>query len=123
MFAIHGNCKKLTKIWFWGWARVDIDYKYKKLSRDLLNYGLDISLDDNNLNNYNTDNLFIRTLFVNTKLKFDYQYQLDIFLAICCYISKTNISNPHSSLFVVKVAQNIFQTPTTHFLMLCPPEE
>lgn len=81
-----------TKMWFWGWSIVQAAQKHKQFSRDLLNYGLDITLDNLDSNKYNTDNLFIRTLLINTKIKFTYEYQLNIFLAICCFISKTNIS-------------------------------
>lgn len=80
-----GYFDKKKKIWLWAWGLPITKIGLTTISKDLLFYGVNIDHTDFD---YMEDVIFIRTQLVNSRIEIREQYQLDMLLAICSYISK-----------------------------------
>jgi hypothetical protein len=80
-----------SKIWTWSWAVAINPKNTTYLARKILNYGLDITVDDNKHNN-----LFLKSELTTSRFKIDHAIQLDIHIAICSYIAKIPMILPSS---------------------------
>ena len=69
-----------NKIWIWGWV---LPNKCTTLCSQLLNYGL--GLDPKYDSSYH---YFIKSLLLNSRAVVDNKIELEINLAVCCYIIK-----------------------------------
>lgn len=91
-FEDIGTYFNKTKLWVWSWAylskpRIQTNAKNKNfISRMLLNYGLDINLDNNNTK-INKD-IMLKELLINSRLIITTDTNLNILLYIILYISK-----------------------------------
>ena len=77
-------------LWLWAWAAPSDNKNKTYISKDILRYGLDISLSDPNKNNnedYNFNN-FLKTLLTNSRLLITNQEELRILIYISLYLSK-----------------------------------
>lgn len=85
-YEVLGLFDTQTKTWLWSWLIPTINQESMKISRNLLNYGL-------NLNPVSStkDHLFLKTQLTNSRFTLENDIQLDIHLALCTYISNENI--------------------------------
>lgn len=74
------------KIWIWAWLLSTLENTQNKLSRDLLNWGLDLSPSSNT-----DDHYMFKSLLVNSRIRIDESVQLDINLALCSYLLRDRI--------------------------------
>lgn len=78
-YEIFGSFDNRTKIWIWGWAQANIMKSTIKISRQILNYGLNIDYENNN---------FLKTEIVTSRFRINNSIQLEIHIAVAAYISK-----------------------------------
>ena len=79
-YEVIGIYENLTKSWVWGWANPKFDKNTTYISRQILNYGLDIE-----------DNSFLKAELITSRFRISNSVQLDIHSAIASYISKNPI--------------------------------
>lgn len=78
MLSIYFNN---NNIWSWIWAIPYIKNDQTKLSRNLLNYGLNINID-------NFDNIFLKNFLITSRINLNNPLQLDIYIALSSYLLK-----------------------------------
>jgi hypothetical protein len=69
-----------SNVFVWGW--VIPDFRITKVSKYILNYGLNLDKLDTN------EHYFIKPLLVNSRIYIDYDYNLDLLLCIISNLSK-----------------------------------
>lgn len=69
-----------NNLWTWAWAYPKISKKFSQLSRNILNYGLDMVS--------SRENLFLKTELITSRFIVNDPIQLDIHLAISAYLTK-----------------------------------
>lgn len=77
-----------NNIWMWGWMFPNIKINKSSLSRKLLNYALDIEVDENSIN---YESVYLKIQFLNSRFLLENNLQLDIHLALSTYLLKDNI--------------------------------
>jgi len=77
-----------TNVWAWSWMIPSIDNIKKNLSRKLLNYGLDIEIQNNETT---LEDMYLKTQFTNSRFLLNEFLQLEIHLALSSYLLKENI--------------------------------
>lgn len=82
-FEVLGSFDIDTNTWFWSWVTPYLSIEITELSRDILNYGLKLEPESNALEHY-----FIKGTIINSRIKFQDEIQLEIFLSIICSIIK-----------------------------------
>ena len=80
-YEVLGIFDNETKVWLWSWLIPSIKQESIEISRYLLDYGLNLMIDQ----------LFLKTQLTNSRFVLEDSFQLEIHLAICCYISNQNI--------------------------------
>ena len=70
------------KLWLWGWARSEDSKNESFTVRRVLKYGLELD------GLKNSNNLFLRSIFLNSRLKVITHLEKDILIALSLYISK-----------------------------------
>ena len=83
-YEILGLFDTQTKIWLWSWLLPNIVLGDSIISRDLLNYGLSLQPTEISEN----DHLFLKTQLTNSRFILEDEFQLQIHLSICSYLSK-----------------------------------
>ena len=81
-----------THIWTWSWANYNINSELTIIAKELLNYGLKI---EHNNNNINMEQLFIKSLLVNSKILIKDDIELTINLAVISSLLKNKIKFIH----------------------------
>ena len=80
---------KENKIWIWAWADCNLYKNQTKICRKLLEYSLNIDIREKN--EESRDQLiFIKSNFITSRLYIESNNQLDINIALACYLSKSN---------------------------------
>jgi|SaaInlStandDraft_5_1057022.scaffolds.fasta_scaffold08482_5 hypothetical protein len=101
-YEIMGRYYKKDNIFIWAWADVDNVKNLTYISKQILNYGLDIVI-DNSLDNKDEFNLnsFLKMLLINSRIVINNQVELDILTYISFYLSKKDwfitITDPKNS--------------------------
>jgi hypothetical protein len=94
-YSVIGLYKRKEKVWVWAWAIPQLSQNEITTSRLILNYGLDIKLDessdDDELFMYN----FLKPELITSRFKVTDSIQLDIHLAVATYISKHKVIFEH----------------------------
>ena len=107
-FQIIAHYYKKSKVWIWSWSLPFGDKSETFLSRKLLNYGLDISHQDNNKDPIN---LFLKSIFINSRIKINSENDVLILKGISLYLSKKHgIIETTSEKFKDRVKQIIILT-------------
>jgi hypothetical protein len=75
-----------NNIWIWSWLLTSLERKQNKLSRGLLNYGLDLEPSSNSDEHY-----MIKSLLVNSRILIEDYIQLEINLAISSYLLRDRL--------------------------------
>lgn len=81
-----GIFDETTNIWIWSW---NISYENKKIgeiTKELINYGLDITYTDKE-----SDKIYIKSILTTSRLYINNQLNLSILLAITTYLIKNKI--------------------------------
>lgn len=79
-YEVLGAYNNTSKTWIWGWSIPNASKNLTFISKKILNYGLDI--DDND------ENLFLKTELITSRFRITNEIQLEIHIAISSYISK-----------------------------------
>jgi len=82
-FQTLGTFDVNSKVWLWSWVTPYLSLEETKLSREILNYGLKLEPDSNAQEHY-----FIKGQIINSRMRFQDEIQLEIFLASICAIIK-----------------------------------
>lgn len=85
-YEILGIFDDQTKVWIWSWLLPSLKQDFIKISRFLLEYGLNLSPDTNVIDQY-----YLKTQLTNSRFTLKDSFQLEIHLALCCYLSNKNI--------------------------------
>lgn len=87
-YEILGIYHNVNKVWIWGWLLPDRNPKDLGLVTKLLNYGLNIHIDDTNplFALY----LYIKTNLINSRFLIKNRSQFDIILAVTKKLLKSN---------------------------------
>ena len=85
-YEILGYFDIINKIWIWSWVFPGYTTDKTNISRQLLNYGLSIEPPWTTV-----EQSILISIFVNSRLKFHEFIELELMLALCCYIMKNNI--------------------------------
>jgi len=106
-YEILGTFYNNVNLWIHSWANPILNKNLNYISKDILNYGLNMNLKD--------ETLFIKTELITSRFKITDNIQLDIHVAIASYISKQPfifklIYDPN--LDVRDISQNIYPVPT-----------
>jgi len=76
-----------TNIWIWAWLMPFFERSKKKISEDLLYYGLKLEPKLGGVNNDPVE-FYLKTQLVNSRFLLEDSIQLEIHLALSCYLSK-----------------------------------
>ncbi len=87
-YEVLGIFDNTTNIWMWAWMVPEFMYNETEIVRKLLNYGLKINPDI--LHELNDDKLYLKTQLVNSRFLLQDEFQLELHLAISCYLAKEN---------------------------------
>lgn len=103
-----------TNIFIWSWSLPNVNANEIKISRELLNYGLQLEQQSNTIIHF-----FLKSLLVNARNYIENDYDLDLIQAIASYILKdkynfiypVNLYNSDkktiiTSYFLVKISSN-----------------
>ena len=88
-YEIMGTYYKKDNLFIWAWADGDKHKNLTYISKKILNYGLDIVI-DNSLDNKDEFNLnsFLKMLLINSRIVVTNPVELDILTYISFYLSK-----------------------------------
>ena len=99
-FETLGLFLKKTNIWIWGWSFTLSEKIQFDIIRQLLNYGLDIEIKENVVQNdksyeikpkYLLENIFLKSKFINSRFQLDKEIDLELILALSSYLLKDKI--------------------------------
>ncbi len=88
-YEVLGIFDNTTNIWMWAWMIPEFIFNETNLVRKLLNYGLKIT--PTTVSSISPEKLYLKTEMVNSRFIVNDQFQLELHLAISCYLSKDNI--------------------------------
>jgi hypothetical protein len=81
-----GYYDNLNGIWIWGWVLADFNYKDTPVCKDLLDYGLKLEPSSST-----REQIMIKGILVNSRIKIDEQVQLEINISIYAYLIRERI--------------------------------
>jgi hypothetical protein len=82
-YEILGIYNFKLNIFMWSWALPYYSINETKISRELLNYGLNLEPSSNTMYHY-----FLKSLLINARNHIDTDFELELIQAITAYISK-----------------------------------
>ena len=88
-YEILGIFDNDTFIWAWSWLIPYFKSRNTNISKELLQYGLKLEPSSSAIaRDEDIDTVFLKVQFVNSRFLFEDNFQLDIHLALCSYLSK-----------------------------------
>ena len=87
-YEVLGVFDNTTSIWLWAWMVPEFIASETNIVKKLLNYGLKIN--PTITDKIPDDKLYLKTQLVNSRFLLQDEFQLDIHLAISCYLAKDN---------------------------------
>jgi hypothetical protein len=78
-----GNYYQNHNLWIWSWGIPNTKKNETYISKELLRYGCDINLENNN-----TNDKFLKMILTNSRFIIKNQISLDLLTHICLYLSK-----------------------------------
>lgn len=85
-FEVLGIFHHSSKVFIWGWVVPYLSIDKTKISRELLNYGLNLDPRSNNI-----DQFYLKSLFNNSRIYIENDFDLDLIQAISSYLLKNKI--------------------------------
>ena len=82
-FEVLGVFHHSSNVFFWGWVLPYLSINETKISRQLLNYGLNLDPQSNN-----TEHFYLKSLFVNSRIYIETDFDLDLIQSISSYLLK-----------------------------------
>ncbi len=79
-YEILGSFNNSSKNWIWAWSDIRLNPNTIFLSKKILNYGLDLES--------NSDNMFIKNELITGEFVINNNLQLDLHISIASYLSK-----------------------------------
>lgn len=115
-YAIIGKYMRLSNTWIWAWAIPQLTKKEINVSKKILNYGFEITTDEN---------INLKTALVSSRFRITNLTQLDFYLALSSYLSKlplifpvdTSVTTYDPSLKILKLAKDE-ELIDTHYIFL-----
>jgi hypothetical protein len=86
--------------WIWSWAEPYINKRDIARSRKILNYGLDLNINHEDPGVKNRA-LFLKTELITSRFKITNLAQIEIYIAIASYLSKTPFIFSHFTFFAI----------------------
>ena len=87
-YEVLGIFDNMNNIWMWAWMIPEFLTTETIIVKKLLNYGLNIT--PSILNKIPDDKLYLKTQLVNSRFLLQNMFQLELHLAIACYLAKDN---------------------------------
>ena len=87
-YEVLGIFDNMNNIWMWAWMIPEFLTTETIIVKKLLNYGLKIN--PSILNKIPDDKLYLKTQLVNSRFLLQDIFQLELHLAISCYLAKDN---------------------------------
>jgi hypothetical protein len=85
-FEFLGYFDLTNKIWIWGWVLNDFSNEHDRLCKYLLDYGLKLDK-----MNSTEEQMMIKSILVNSRIKIEEEVQLDVNIAIYLYLIRDRI--------------------------------
>jgi len=101
-YNILGLFDNSTNIWMWGWMMPSLYSNENYLIYELLQYGLKILPTPNT--KLLSEHLYIKTQLLNSRFLLYQQHQLNLHLALACYLLKNKIK------FLYKIKTNMTES-------------
>jgi hypothetical protein len=76
-FEVLGIFHHSSNVFFWGWVLPYLSIDETKISRELLNYGLNLDPKSNNLEHF-----YLKSLFLNSRIYIENDFDLDLIQSI-----------------------------------------
>ena len=83
-----GNYYYKENLFVWSWGIIDSNKNMSYISKSILKYGLDITLNSTSENSEYNLNSFLKMLLINSRILVTNQVELDILTYISFYLSK-----------------------------------
>lgn len=96
-FEVLGIFHHSSKVFFWGWVLPYLSINETKISRQLLNYGLNLDPQSNN-----TEHFYLKSLFVNSRIYIENDFDLDLIQSISSYLLKDKFNFIYSGVIKSK---------------------
>jgi hypothetical protein len=88
-YNVLGMFDKSNNVWFWGWMMPMLYVNETNITKQILDYGLKIN--PSPVNQLSNEKLYIKTQLINSRFLLDNFFQLEIHLALSCYLVKDQI--------------------------------
>ena len=88
-YNVLGMFDKSTNVWFWGWMMPMLYINETDITKQILDYGLKIN--PSPVNSLSNEMLYIKTQLINSRFLLDNFFQLEIHLALSCFLIKDQI--------------------------------
>lgn len=88
-YNIAGVFDSMNQVWMWGWMIPDYRVTEIEYVKKLLDYGIKINPDILK-EQLTVDKLYLKSVLVNSRFLINDKSQIDIILAISCYLLKDN---------------------------------
>jgi len=85
-YEIIGIYENTTKTWTWAWSIPKLKKNVTYISRKILDYGLNIDIDESNVTN-----AFLKAELITGRFRISNQIQLDLHMGIASYLSHNPI--------------------------------
>jgi hypothetical protein len=109
-FQVLGVFHNKTNIFIWSWVLPYLSIDLTKTSRELLDYGLKLEPQTNNINHY-----YIKSLLINSRIYIENDINLELIQAISAYLLKDKLDFIYEYKFGNKSSSDIFLT--TYYLI------
>jgi hypothetical protein len=94
-----------SKVFFWGWVLPFLTNEETKISKELLNYGLSLDPQSNNIDHY-----YLKSLFVNSRIFIENDFNLDLIQSISSYLLKDKYNFIYPNTIYSKSENHFFIT-------------
>jgi hypothetical protein len=96
-FEVLGIFHHSSKVFIWGWVLPYLSMNETKISRELLNYGLNLDPQSNN-----KEHFYLKSLFVNSRIYIENDFDLDLISSISSYLLKDKFNFIHRTIMTSK---------------------
>jgi hypothetical protein len=104
-FEVLGVFDHNTKVFIWGWVLPYLNKNETTISRELLNYGLNI-----NPLSSTSEHFYLKSLLVNSRMNIDTDFDLELLMAISVYLLKNKFNFIFPDTITKKEKNNYFLT-------------
>jgi hypothetical protein len=96
-FEVLGIFHHSSNVFIWGWVLPYLSINETKISRELLNYGLNLDPQSNN-----KEHFYLKSIFVNSRIYIENNFDLDLIQSISSYLLKDKFNFIYRSIMTSK---------------------